>query len=247
MTIGSLFKNPTVYEVIFQARFNPILSVDQTIGKYQLQINDIYPHTQILQQRSVEIQFGAKGDALNRYEDFWRFTTEDNGVLLNIHRDQVNLISKQHKTYDKNIDGGLNFRHCIFDAIDKFLHINPIKKFTRIGLRYKDKCPLYKKTNDFIEQWYNMAFNNEIIHFDTTDAYSLVHQMALDDNYKLIYKEELKKENEEIYIHFDFDAFKNNINTSNYQEVVDQLHNNTSYRFEQIIKGKFMSYLKGEG
>jgi uncharacterized protein (TIGR04255 family) len=80
-------------------------------------------------------------------QKIWNFGSED-GVELNIHTDSLDISSTLHKTYN-NKTVAIRFRDAVEFAMNSFLEVVNIPKINRIGLRYIDECPVFKKDQNW--------------------------------------------------------------------------------------------------
>lgn len=151
---NEVFKNPTVVEVAYEARFPPLFYINQKIGDFQLEIIDEFPKSS--QQVLSSVTFDADGIALkdetNKPVLNWVFESNDEKTKIIVKQNSLIITSKEFKSYDSYPEN--KFRDVISLAINKFRQHVPIKNFNRIGLRYIDRCPLDELTNEYFAKFY---------------------------------------------------------------------------------------------
>ena len=150
----------------------------------------------------------------------WQFKSK-NGVILNIESNSLSLVSEYHKTY--NLGSSDNFKDLIEVVISNFLHITKIPIVKRIRLRYIDECPIPYKNNAQFKEYYNTTF--PLDRFDLRNVEemlftSLVKKKEVD----LRYIETLQKVDNKYKLILDFDAFRTDIDSTDYLTITDKLH-----------------------
>lgn len=251
MAIKEVFLNPTVKKVVFQIRYPNLFAIEKIIGDYQLKIMDRFPNSQLLLKQQfvlADINVGRSIESRNYEPDspsvlkIWNFTTDD-GVELNIHTDSLDISSSLHKTYD-NPDVDNRFRDSIQFAVDKFLEtVNIIPKFTRIGLRYIDECPVSKKDNESFLAWYKSTF--PLTRFPLERALNLkMEARVIKDRGFLKFSESFQDSNGILKYTLDFDGYKENIKSSEYLSTTDQLHELIAEEFKNSANSPLFDYMR---
>jgi len=251
MAITEIFKNPTVKQVIFQVRYPNLFYIENKIGDIQMRIMKEFPVSSLLFRRNVmiaDIGPGAKVEDLpiptddNFNKKIWQFKSEKK-VILSIQSDSLDITSSYHKTY--NLGEGEKFRDVVKFVIDNFLEETKLPMFSRIGLRYIDECPIPSKDNDTFSSYYNTAF--PLVRFDLKDAEEMDFKAKVHrDGHFLRYVESLKKKDDGYKLLLDFDGSSNNVESKNYLEVSDKLHEIISKEFKKSIKEPVLKYMRGE-
>ncbi|MDD4178856.1 MAG: TIGR04255 family protein [Candidatus Margulisbacteria bacterium] len=251
MAITEVFENPTVKDVIFQIIFPNLFFIGNKIGDFQMKIMKDFPDSSLIFRRQlVFVNTGSIGKSVELPETenneqiskkIWSFRSPRN-VELNVLCDSLDIHSTSHKTYN-NPTSDYKFRDTIKFVIDNFIEITNIPLITRMGLRYTDECPVFKKDKKTFSESFNSAFN-----WDKFDI-SKVRTMRLSATVEkgecnLNYAESLTKINDEYKLIMDFDAFTSNIKSQDYLATADHLHDVISGEFENSIKAPIFTYMK---
>lgn len=247
MSINEVFPNPTVKQVAFEIRFPNLFYLESRIGDLQLKIMREFPQTALLYRRQVlfaDIGPEAKLTDIPIDEKtgkkIWQFKSDKN-VVLNITGNSLDIVSQYHKTY--KLEGGDKFRDIIKVVLDCFIEVMQIPIINRIGLRYIDECPIPSKDNSAFMSHYNSAFPLE--RFNLVDAKEMYFRTVIKkgESY-LTYAESLQKTGEEYKLILDFDGFAENIPSTNYLTVTDDLHTIISEEYERTIKEPVYEYMR---
>lgn len=249
MSISEIFPNPTVKQVIFQIRYPELFYIENKIGELQLKIMKEFPNSSLLYRRQVLFaDIGPEGKLENIPKDIdeksgkkvWQFSSDKN-VVLNISGKALDITSQYHKTY--NLEGGDKFRDTIKFVLDSFFELLPIPLINRIGLRYIDECPIPSKDNSTFSSYYNSIF--PLDRFNLSDANEMDSKvMVRKGKYSLRYIESLQKIGEEYKLILDFDGFAENIPSTDYLIVTDDLHTIISGEYEKTINEPVYEYMR---
>lgn len=244
MSITEIYKYPTVKQVIFQVRFPNLFYLESKMGDFQLEIMKEFPHSKLLIRRDFVIGDGQVQKSEKELESghkIWQFTSDKN-YSLNVHTDSIDITSQHHKTYD--IEGEDKFRDAISFVLDRFLKMTKIPVFNRIGLRYVDQCPLPKKTQAFMDKYFNSSFPKNRFKLKDTQAY-VFNTVTKKGNYFMRYQEELRTfEDQHHSLIMDFDGFSGSVDSPKYLKVTDDLHKMVSSEFKNSIKDPFVNYMR---
>lgn len=249
MAIKEIFLNPTVKSVIFQIRFPNLFYIESKIGDFQLKIMEMFPSSSLLFRK--QILFADLGpnfkpadilnkDDLQTSKKIWQFNSEKN-YKLNVLMDSLDIASEHHKTY--NNEGGDKFREVIVFVLKHFFETTNIPIINRIGLRYIDECPIFKKDNDTLFNYYNSIFPNKRFSLDDTEEmeFRIVTKRR---DYNLRYCESIKKVGNEYKLILDFDGFAENIKSLDCITVTDKLHDIIIEEFENSIKEPLIKFMQ---
>jgi len=247
MAIKEVFSQPTVQQVIFEIKFPNYFGIDSKIGDFQLLIMSKFPKSKLLFKQ----QFGILGtvNKANIPTDFedkienppmkiWQFNTESEEITLNVTTGSLDISSKKHKTYNNNgVEQDEKFRETIIFVITQFLSIIPLKLFSRMGLRYIDRCPLPDPlTLKSFLQYYNSSINFKNINtLDINSIEVLKNELIFikGNNRKVKHSEILAVPTKEYEL--DFDGMAYGVNSEVYLTVLDDIHNDISECFEKAI------------
>jgi len=248
MVINEVFPNPTVKHVIFQIRYPNLFIIENKIGDFQIKIMDRFPNSALkIKQKGFILDAGAeiiyKEKPENQKElggeKAWSFSSPDEKVVLNVSSNSLDISSNFHKTYNNAKKSKDNFRDTIEFVLDQFFQLTKIPIIKRIGLRYVDECPIFKRVNSNFKSYYNTTF--DLKRFPIKDSEEMIFKVVFKKgNYFLIFHEVVKKDK----LFLDFDAFANGINSSDYLKVNDDLHLIISEEFEKSIKEPVYDYMR---
>ncbi|HLO60936.1 MAG TPA: TIGR04255 family protein [Bacteroidales bacterium] len=251
MAIHEVFPKPLVKQVIFQIRFPNLFYIENKIGDIQLKIMKKFPVSNLLVQKQFLFADVNQESSLeeikanispNVNKKIWQFRSED-GVVLNILPDSLDMTSTSHKTYN-NEGSEHRFRDVIQFVVDAFLRETGIPIINRIGLRYIDEGPVFENTNDSFSSCYNSIFNLGRFDLRTVNAFNSIASIQVDGNTYVNYREELQKTEAGSKLTLDFDGVSNNIDVERYLEVLDRLHEIISNEFEKTIQPRIYDYMK---
>jgi len=248
MPIKEIFPNSTVKEVVFQIRFPNLFSIESKIGELQSQIMKEFPESALLFQKKFLIADVGSASKIEDIKDLntepgykiWQFKSKKD-FKLNVLSDSLTITSEYHKTY--NLEGGDKFRDIIKFVVDNFLKITLIPSIKRIGLRYIDECPITRKNNQTFRSYYNTTF--PLRRFNLVDAEKMSFETVVKkDKYNMRYVESLKREGGKYKLILDFDGFAKDVNSGDYLEVTDKLHEIILKEYERSIKAPVYRYMR---
>jgi uncharacterized protein (TIGR04255 family) len=246
---NEIFPNPTVKQVIFQINFPTLFYLENRMGDLQNAIMEKLPKSSLLNtQRLLITEFPSDKKPFIPENDkskstIWRFESQDDKIQLNILNNSLDINSEFYKTY--NSEENNNFRDVIKYVLDIFLEITNIPIITRMGLRYVDECPVPSNDNETFLKFFNSTFPLE-------NRFDLKHSEGMDfrtiikkGDYKLIYQESFQKKDDSYKLILDFDGIAENINSGDYLEICDHLHEIVSDEFNNSITEEFKdSYMR---
>lgn len=247
-----IYKNPTVKTVIFQMRFSNLFMIENKIGDFQAEILDRFPESSLIVRRNllfadVGPQFKMEEIPIreNLGKKIWQFKSDDNYVL-NVLTNSIDITSKRHKSYYINEETKEEgFRDIIEFIVDKFFNFIPIKILKRIGLRYIDECPLPLKNlensqepllnNDDFLKWYNTSL--PLHRFDLKNLGIMKFETDVKrGDYNLVYRESLGLKDKSIKFFIDFDGYKENVQSKEYLNVLNDIHDLIHKEWDNTIK-----------
>ena len=253
MVIDDVFPNPTVKQVIFQARFQSLFFIQNLIGEYQRLIMARFPVAKAMVRSHTVIVEGVreKITALLRDQDtqqeepsverFWHFETE-NGIELNVATSSFDVMSPVHKTYD-NPKSEDRFRDLLESTLGAFVRLTNVQRFTRLGLRYIDECPVTAATTSTFCEWYDTAL--PVGRFSIEDSVGL--QLTAQVNrggQGLIYKEVYKLVSGKPTLTLDFDGFALGVPAGDFLNATDLLHKIIAEEYGRSIKAPLVEHMK---
>ena len=250
MAISEVFPNPTVKEVHFKVHFPSLFFIDKLVGDFQLKIMKDFPLSkEILRRQLLIADLGPEkkveelssipgSEAIMR---IWRFESET-GVSVNLENGALGIHSPRHKTY-KNQASKERFRDVIQQVLGSFLDVASIPEFSRLGIRYIDECPIPDISDEAYLAYFNTTF--PLDRYSIRDAESMQFFAIVNrDKYKLRFVESLNIKNGNLSVVMDFDGFAQNVQSSSYIDVTDDLHEMISNEFELSIKGPVFEYMR---
>lgn len=243
-----IYADPSVKEVIFQVRFPQLFFIEGKIGDFQLAIMEKFPKSELLIQQQVTIGFvpAKQSDTIDPNIPppltlkSWSFDSEK-GVKVVLSFDTLSIISNNYKSFSSSAHADDNFRNIIVFVVDAFFKtVGALPLFTRIGLRYINACNDIKKTTKAFVELFNTRLPTSCFPVEESEELSF-SGVVNRKNAMLIYKEKTTAKKGVIDLVFDFDAFKNNINASNYQKELDALYEVIAQEFDSVITKKMKS------
>jgi len=250
MAKHEVFANPTVDKVIFQVRFPNLFYIESAIGEYQQRIMDRFPTSHMMVKRNffmasvsqaVEEEEPPPPPKGLETQPIWNFISED-GVELNVLSDSLDITSTVHKTYN-NRSESMRFRDSIEFAVNNFLEVVQLPKFTRLGLRYIDKCPVPKQDNRTYKAWYKTAF--PLSRFPVSDATEMLFRVRCRrKGYFLHYREFFRETGNGPSLNLDFDGYATDVPSGDYLAVTDQLHDIIGAEYKASIKEPLLKHMR---
>jgi uncharacterized protein (TIGR04255 family) len=250
MPITEVFPNPIVKEVHFKVHFPRLFFIDKLVGDFQFRIMKEFPRSKEILRRQVliaDLGSEVKVEELPSIPSaepiirIWRFESET-GVSVNLESGALGIHSTRHKTY-ANPEGNELFRDVVQNVIGSFLDIAHIPMFSRIGLRYVDECPLPEISDSLFSDYFNTTF--PLDRYSVRDAESMqFFTVVRRGQYKLRFVEMLNINNNNLSVILDFDGFAQDIESSSYLSVTNDLHDMISQEFEHSIKAPVFEYMQ---
>ncbi len=248
---GEIFPNAPLREVAYEVTFPTLFSIPQDIGAFQIRIMDDFPNSSLLTTTPLIIENGVTklpvGDSEKTIRT-WQFESETGKTKIAVQLNRLAISSQEYTSYDN--PSRARFRDVIDKTITEFLKKVPIKKFTRIGLRYIDFCPLEEKTNQCFEKYYVPIFNIEKYKIDDIIESHLIISKKKEEHNITVQcgitksKDATKSKDEYTYI-LDFDAYAENVDSANFLSVTDELRMLDRSEFHAIIKDDFVQHMRG--
>jgi len=242
---NEIFNNPTVKMVIFQILYPNLFFIEKLIGDYQEKILEKFPQSSLIFKKELFFTVGSSSqpkpeDESDSATKIWQFSNE-NDFKLNVQTNSLDIISTHHKTY--KMGDGDKFRDLIQFSLDRFLSVVHIPIINRIGLRYIDHCPIFKKENDTYRSYYNTCF--------PLDRFSLENANTMDfkvttkrEDYVLTYRESAQTKDNEFKLILDFDGGATKVKAEDYLTVTDRLHDLIADEFDKTAKEPLKEYMR---
>lgn len=222
-----IFPNPPIKTVSCEIRFPTLLTIKDTIPKFQAKIRNEFPdyYTQ-------KVPRAYKSGIID--ETWWIFKSSDDNLTLKLKNSSIVLTSTNYKEFTP-------FYEIIKTYFDNFFNLNSIDNFLRIGLRYinteefEDKEPnLHKLLEYFNLRHFTFEesdqFNNFAIRYNKIES-ELYMTVLLEYNKNLQGKYEFL---------FDFDSYTpKEIDRESYIGVIENLHKNILKVFHGIITEQY--------
>jgi len=215
--------NPPIKSVSCEIRFPTLLTISESIPKFQAEVRDMLSDYYI-----QTIPKAYKGGILD--ETWWIFKSIDDILNLKVKNSSIALLSSNYVRFSPFFD-------IIKNYFESFFKINKIDKFLRIGLRYINRqdfddvsCNLgillkYFKTRYF-------KFNED----DPIETFSIMYNVKEGDYLMSVGEDYAKNPQGKYSYQFDFDSYTNrDVNKSNYLSIIEGLHNNILKTFENYI------------
>lgn len=248
MAINEIFPNPVVKEVAFEARFPNLFYLESKVGDFQLRVIKQFPESDLVLRRHFVFgggdQKGLQELIASRPDDesvqkVWRFSSKD-GVTVNLSSQSIAIISSAHKSYSLS---DKPFRNVIDVVIGAFLDVLKLPLMTRVGLRYINHCPLSPKSNAYLGEHYNSAF--DIARFPIDDAVEMQFVAMLPRHgCQLRYAETLSKIESDDKLILDYDAWRENVEAKNVMDITDMLHTVIANEFESSVKPPLLDLMR---
>lgn len=246
---GEIYPKAPLVEVAYEVRFPSLFYIHQMIGELQLELMDDFPNPSQYEGIQFTIEMGEPGVPKLSAEDTekpktcWQFKNESGKTRVRVNLDRLSIISNEYKSY--NQPGDMKFRDIISKVISKFTKKIPVKKFTRIGLRYIDHCPLEEKTTSYFANYYLPIFDMDNYKIeDLIESHSTVRVKR--DRFGLLFQCGINKVGNDYKYIMDFDGYALNVDVSNYLSVTDDLHIMLDNEFNSCTTEKFKQYMRGQ-
>ena len=240
-----VFHNAPLIEVAYEIRFPSLFYIPQAIGEFQIKIMDDFPKASQLSSTQFAIEDGIpkfSGENAGRTTS-WQFESETGKTKILVRLDRLSIISQEYTSYDH--PSGMKFRDVIYKIVTEFLQKFPIKKFTRIGLRYIDHCPLDQKTNQYFTNYYVPIFDiNKYKIEDLLDSHIIMRKKK--ENYGLLFQCRIAKIGNNYKYVMDFDGYAENVDSASFLSVTDDLRRLDRSEFFSSITENFTQYMRGK-
>jgi len=245
-----VFPNPTVKKVIFQVKFPSLFYIESVVGKLQLRILDSFPKSAITNRATVvildsdiasagEAVASVKADADRTYR-IWEFMSDDEKTKVELKSDALTVVSERHKTYRQGTEG--KFRDAIELVVNSFLQEVTVRRFTRIGLRYIDECPVPEPlTSETFHSWYSTTL--PLNRFDLESAEVLEFRAQVRRGTRWLQFAELFRAGDD-RLQLDFDGYAKDVDAENWLAVTDELHDLIWNEYTRCIKEPVYQYMR---
>ncbi|QEE15626.1 TIGR04255 family protein [Promethearchaeum syntrophicum] len=243
--ITKSYKYATAKQVIFQIRYSNLFMIGSKIGDIQLKLMKEFPKSSKVIKHNILFANITPDTKIPSISDqpigntIWRFESSSN-YLLEISSNTLSISSTKYKSYQRDPDNSL--REVIIEVMKVFLEYIPILVFERIGLRYIDECPMPKDKNNFLKL-YNSTF--PLSRFGLNDAKEIAFfaDVKREENY-LRFGEKVKIIDGVEKLYLDFDGYAQDVNASDYLNVLDELHELITEEYGNSIKDPIIKYME---
>jgi uncharacterized protein (TIGR04255 family) len=243
---GEVFLNAPLKGVAYEVRFPSLFSISQAIGKFQLEIMDDFPKaSQLFATPFAVIEEGVPklpAGSSDKIITSWQFASETGNTKVTVKLDSLSITSEEYHSYDN--PAKKKFKEVINKTVTKFVEQVPITKFTRIGLRYTDHCPLAEKTNRYFKKYYEPTFNIDKYRIDDWEEGFLVIRTKK-EKHNILFQSRIEKIDGEYKYVMDFDAYAENVNFDDFLAVTDELRDLDRSEFLSNTTEDFKEYMRG--
>ena len=242
---GEVFPKAPLAGVAYEVRFPSLFYLPEVIGKFQIEIMDDFPEASQLFETKVPIEGGVpkfSAAASDRPTTSWQFKSESGKTTVLVKLDSLSVISEEYYSYDN--PPGVGFKEVIRKIVTEFHKQVTINRFTRIGLRYTDRCPLHEKTNQYFTQYYKPIFDIEKNRIDDLiEGFLAIRKKK--EKHNILFQCRIAKINGEYKYVMDFDAYAENVSFDNFLAITDELRDLDRSEFFSNITDDFKEYMRG--
>ena len=244
--VDEVFKNPSVIEVVFEVRFPTLFYIAQRIGDFQVDIMDIFPKSSEIIEQPFVISRSDKTlpEELPKPTPIWQFESDNGKTKIIIRPNRLNISSQEYISYN-NPEVDNKFRDLINKIMHHFLERVPMKKFSRIGIRYIDRCPLELLTNVYFKNYYKPVINIDKYCVENIQESQVLIRTKMDD-YFLLFQCAIKQVEDKYYYFLDYDGYANDIEVEKYLAVTDKLQKAIKKEYLNHITEEFKTYMRGD-
>lgn len=244
--VDEVFKNPSVIEVVFEVQFPTLFYIAQRIGDFQVDIMDDFPKSSEIIEHSIVIGRSDKTspEELPKPTPIWQFESDNGKTKIIIRPDRLNISSQEYISYN-NPEVDNKFRDLIDKIVQSFLKVVPMKKFSRIAIRYIDRCPLEEQTNKYFENYYNPVINIDKYNVENIQESGVLIRTKMDD-YFLLFQCGIKQVEDKYYYFLDYDGYARDIDVKKYLAVTDKLQKAIKKEYLNHITEEFKKYMRGD-
>jgi len=239
-----VFANSPLFEVAFEVRFPHLFYIAQKIGEFQLDIVDDFPKSsQVFTQSFV---FGEKREVIPDKDNVnaipsWQFENETGKTRIVVYSNKLNIISREYKSY--NHPSEKKFKDLITKILSVFAKTVPMKKFSRIGIRYIDHCPLERLDNEYFKNYYNPIFN--IDKYKVEDILDNLFMVNIKrEQYNLLFQCGIRKLDVGYKYIMDYDGYATEIEADSCITTTDELRRLIKKEFLSNITEDFKKYMR---
>jgi len=247
MTVSAeIFPKAPLKAVAYEVKFHSLFSIPEAMGKFQLEIMDDFPKaSQLYTTPFVVMEEGVPKfppRSSDKITITYQFVSETGKTTVAVKLDSLSITSEEYKSYDD--PSSVKFKDVINKVVTKFVDVVQIPKFTRIGLRYIDHCPLAKKTNQYFKEYYEPPFDIQKYSVDDLIEGSIAIR-SKKEKYNIFFQCQIAQDKGEYKYIMDFDAYAENVNSDDFLTVTDQLRDLDRNEFFSNITDNFIEYMRG--
>lgn len=248
MSSDEIFVNPTVKQVIFEARFSNLFFLEGKIGEIQMVLMEKFPKTQLLYTQQILLgnlapeQKLKEEDKPTQAEKIWRFQDDAAQITVDIQTSRFSVSSILHKTYN-HPGSEQKFRDVLQLVVNAFIKVTSLPRFARIGLRYVNECPLAKKDPAVFAEYYNSFFPAARFSIADTQAFEFT-ATVVKDAVSLRSREFLAGSKDSPTYVLDYDGFAQDVIAKDWLKITDTLHEVTTGEYFKTIKEPVKVYMR---
>lgn len=239
-----VFVNSPLFEVAFEVRFPNLFYISQRIGEFQLDIVDDFPKSsQVFTQSFV---FGEKREVISDKDNVnaipsWQFVNETGKTRIMVYSNKLNIVSQEYKSYNHPTER--KFRDLITKILSVFTKTVPMKKFSRVGIRYIDHCPLESLNNEYFRKYYDPIFNIDKYKVENIlDNFFLINIKR--EQYNLLFQGGIRKLDDGYKYIMDYDSYATDIEADSCINTTDELRRLIKKEFLSNITEEFKQYMR---
>lgn len=237
-----IFPHSPLSEVVFEARFPILFGIPQKVSDFQLSVIDEFEKAEERRVQDISIGRDEKPE-LRASEVIWQFSHKEGDPTIRLFRNKITVFSKVYECYDS--ENRKSFRPNIRYAVEKFLDLFQIREFSRIGLRYINKCKVEELSND----WFRRFFK-PVVDIDKYPLENILEKLVIirfkKGNQKVLLQNALVEEKGIKKYVLDFDAYEESCATESYLQITDRLHEIILREFHSLITDDYRNKLRGE-
>lgn len=239
-----VFANSPLFEVAFEVRFPNLFYISQKIGEFQLDIVDDFPKSSQVFTQSFVI--GEKKEVISDKDNAnpiprWQFENETGKTRIMVYSDKLNIVSQEYKSY--NHPSERKFRDLITKILSIFTKVVPMKKFSRVGIRYIDHCPLESLNNEYFKKYYDPIFNIDKYKVENiSDNFFMVNIKR--EQYNLLFQCGIRKLDGGYKYIMDYDGYATDIEANSCITTTDELRRLIKKEFLSNITEEFKQYMR---
>ena len=174
----------------------------------------------------------------------WQFESENGKNKIMVRPNRLNIISHEYKSYNSPTVKK-RFRDLIESITTTFLGKVPIRKFSRIGIRYIDHCPLEEKSSGYFKRFYVPIFDTDNYDIENIIENHVAIRIKKGDYY-LLFQCGIQKFGDVYKYVLDYDGYAQDIETRNFINITDELKKMIKKEYYSNITEEFKEYMRSD-